>query len=245
MAHVLSNSCPRGYLTRENDLLASDPFLSHIQHSETILKPFARFCMAIMLLFTMMAGIQASNAQEAPDTLIKRVSNEVMTAARTDAAIQAGSRQRIYAVVETKIMPHLDFQRATALAAGIHWRDATPLQRQRLTQEFRTLLLYTYAGAMSQIRDQKLEFKPLQTAPGDTEVEVRSRVFLPRRPDPVNVSYRLSKAPSGWKIYDVNVLGVWLSEAYKGSFSTEIEKGGIDGLINTLAQKNRGLAARP
>lgn len=210
-----------------------------------MLNSFARFFTAVTILFGMIVFANASIAQEAPDAMIKRVSNEVMNAARSDPAIQAGSRQRIYAVVETKIVPHIDFARATSLTAGRYWRDATAEQKRRLTQEFRNLLLYTYAGAMSQIRDQKLEFKPLRAAPGDTEVEVRSRVFLPRRPDPVEVSYRLSKAPAGWKIYDVNVLGVWLSETYKESFATEIEKGGIDGLINTLARKNRDLASRP
>ena len=183
-------------------------------------------------------------AQEAPDALVKRVTAEVMQIARTDREIQAGSRQRIHALVESKIVPHIDFERATSLAAGHHWRAATPEQRRLLTREFRTLLMYTYAGAMSQISDQTLQFKPLRAEPGDTDVEVRSRVVLPRRANPVEVSYRLSKETSGWKIYDVNVLGVWLSETYKASFASEIERGGMDGLIATLTRKNLDLAAR-
>ena len=182
-------------------------------------------------------------AQEAPDAMIKRVSKEVIEIAKSDAEIQGRNFQRIIALVEEKILPHLDMERATALAAGHHWRNATQEQRQQLTAQFRDLLMYTYAGAMSQIKDQTLEFKPLHADPGDTEVVVRSQVRLPRRPEPVQVNYRLWKSPGGWKIYDVNVLGAWLSQTYRSSFSSEINKGGIDGLINTLAERNKKLAA--
>jgi phospholipid transport system substrate-binding protein len=186
----------------------------------------------------------APNVPEAPDALIRRVSSEVMDIARTDKAIQSGDRRRIYEVVESKVLPHLDFQRGTALTMGRYWRQATPEQRQRVSEEFRNLLLYTYAGAMSQIRDQTLEFKPARIDPADTDVEVHSEVRLPRRPEPVQVSYRLHKSPAGWKIYDVNVMGAWLSETYKATFSSEISKGGVDGLIRTLEEKNRQLASR-
>lgn len=183
-------------------------------------------------------------AQEPPDVLVKRITQEVMQTAKTDQGIKAGNRQRILEVIETKILPHLDFQRATAITVGRHWREATPQQQQQLIDEFRALMIHTYAGAMSQVGDQKLEFKPLRTDPADTEVEMHFQVRLPRGGEPVQVSYRLHKSPQGWKVYDVNVLGAWLSETYKNSFSEEIGKGGIDGLIRALSEKNRKLAAQ-
>lgn len=181
-------------------------------------------------------------AEEAPDVLVKRITREVIAIARSDKEIKGGNRSRIEALVETKIMPHVDFQRTTALTVGRYWRETSAQQRQRLTDEFRALLMHTYAGAMSRIGDQQLEFKPLRADPDDTEVEVRFEVARSRGGDPVQVSYRLYKTPDGWKVYDVNVLGAWLIETYKNTFSAEIQRGGIDGLIRTLADKNRELA---
>ena len=195
-----------------------------------------------VLLFAALCGL--AGAQEAPDALIRRVSQEVMDIARNDPAVQAGDRKRIYALVEARILPHLDFQRGTALTMGRNWRQATPEQRQKLAEEFRNLLLHTYAGAMSQIRDQTMTFRPLRMDPADTDVEVRSEVRMPRRPEPLEVSYRLHKSPTGWKIYDVNVMGAWLSETYRTTFASEVDRGGIDGLIRTLEEKNRQLATR-
>lgn len=182
-------------------------------------------------------------AQEAPDALVKRISQDVLDSAKADKEIQSGNQKRILELVEAKILPYVDFQRMTALAAGRFWRQATPEQQKQLTDEFRSLLIYTYSGAIAQIRDQKLEFKPFRAEPGDTEVEVRSQVLQPRGGDPIQLNYRLEKTPVGWKIYDLNVLGAWLVETYKGNFATEISKGGIDGLIKTLAEKNKRLAA--
>jgi phospholipid transport system substrate-binding protein len=198
----------------------------------------------LLILFLLACACGLAAAQEAPDALIRRVSQEVMDLARNDPAIQAGDRRRIQAVVEAKILPHLDFQRGTALTMGRNWREATPEQRAKLSAEFRNLLLYTYAGAMSQIKDQTMTFRPLRMDPSDTDVEVRSEVRLPRRPEPVEVSYRLRKTAGGWKIYDVNVMGAWLSETYRTTFASEVNRGGIDGLIRTLEEKNRQLASR-
>ena len=198
----------------------------------------------LILFLFLVCACGLSLAQEAPDALIRRVSQEVMDIARNDPAIQAGDRRRIHAVVEEKILPHLDFQRGTALTMGRNWREATPEQRQKLSAEFRNLLLHTYAGAMSQIKDQTMTFRPLRMDPSETDVEVRSEVRMPRRPEPVEVSYRLRKSPGGWKIYDVNVMGAWLSETYRSTFTSEINRGGIDGLIRTLEDKNRQLASR-
>ncbi len=186
----------------------------------------------------------ASAQQEAPDALIKRVSTEILELAKTDKQIQAGNQQRIMEVVQAKVIPHVNFQRMTAMAAGRFWREATPEQQAALTTEFRALLIYTYSGAISQVRNQVLEFKPLRADAGDDEVEVRSVVIQPRG-EPIQLNYRLEKTPAGWKIYDVNILGVWLVETYKGTFAAEINKGGIDGLIRALAERNKRLAVAP
>lgn len=181
-------------------------------------------------------------AQEAPDVLIKRISEDVMATAKSDKEIQSGNPRRIQQVVDEKILPYVDFQRMTALAAGRYWREATPDQQKQLTHEFRSLLMYTYSGAISQIRDQKLEYRPLRADPADTEVIVNTQV-IQQRGEPIQLSYRLAKSAAGWKIYDVNVLGAWLVETYKGSFAAEISKSGLDGLIKTLSEKNKKLAA--
>jgi len=191
-----------------------------------------------------LAPSAGATPQEAPDVLVKRITNDVMETARNDKEIQSGNRQRIVQLVESKILPHVDVERAVSIASGRHWRDATPQQRQQLTHEFQTLLIRTYAGGLSLVGDQKLEFKPLRADPEDTEVELRFVVKELRGREPIEVSYRLYKAPDGWKVYDVNVLGVWLVETYRSSFAAEISRGGIDGLIRTLAQKNRALERR-
>ncbi|HJV53683.1 MAG TPA: ABC transporter substrate-binding protein [Noviherbaspirillum sp.] len=201
-----------------------------------------RKLLAVATLALGLVGVQAAHAQEAPDALIKRISQEVLEAAKNDKDIQSGNQKRILELVEAKVLPHVDFQRMTALAAGRFWRQATPEQQKQLTNEFRALLVYTYSGAIAQIRDQKLEFKPFRADPSDTEVEVRSQVLQPRGGDPIQLNYRLEKTPAGWKIFDMNVLGAWLVETYKGNFASEISKGGIDGLIKTLAEKNKRLA---
>jgi phospholipid transport system substrate-binding protein len=184
-------------------------------------------------------------AEEAPDVMVKRVSQEIINLATSDKEIQAGNRKRILEVVNEKILPHADFRRATALAVGRHWRTATPEQKERLIKEFRDLLMYTYAGAMSQIKKgYPLEFLPMRAEPGAKDVEVRFQVRRRERSaEPISVSYRMTRSPDGWKIYDVNVLGVWMSEAYRNTFSSEINRGGIDGLIQALEEKNKKLAA--
>jgi len=186
----------------------------------------------------------APSANEAPDALVKRISQEVLETAKNDKDIQAGNQKKVMDLVETKILPYVDFQRMTSLAAGRYWREATPEQQKQLAAEFRTLLIFTYSGALSQVKDQTIEFKPLRASPGDSEVEVRSQVNQ-QRGEPVQLNYRVAKSDTGWKIYDINVLGAWLVEAYKGTFSSEISKGGIDGLIKTLSEKNKKLASKP
>ncbi|WP_426166629.1 MlaC/ttg2D family ABC transporter substrate-binding protein [Pseudoduganella sp. R-32] len=183
-------------------------------------------------------------ANEAPDALVKRISSEVLETAKSDKDIQAGNQKKVMDLVETKILPYVDFQRMTSLAAGRYWREATPEQQKQLAAEFRTLLIFTYSGALSQVKDQTVDFKPMRSSPGDTEVEVRSQVNQARG-EPIQLNYRVAKTDAGWKIYDINVLGAWLVEAYKGTFASEISKGGIDGLIKTLSEKNKKLASKP
>lgn len=195
-----------------------------------------------ILTLGMLGFTGAAVAQEAPDVFIKRISQEVLETAKGDKDIQSGNQQKILDVVQSKILPNVDFQRMTALAAGRYWREATPEQQKRLTEEFRDLLVYTYAGAIAQIRDQQLEFKPMRNDPSDTDVEVRSQV-VQQRGEPIQLNYRLTKSGNSWKIYDLNVLGAWLVETYKGNFASEISKGGIDGLIKTLAERNKKLSA--
>lgn len=184
----------------------------------------------------------AAQAQEAADAFVKRISQEVLETAKTDKDIQSGNQQKILEVVQAKILPNVDFQRMTSLAAGRYWREATPAQQKRLTEEFRDLLVFTYAGAIAQINDQQLTFQPMRNEPADTDVEVRSQV-VQQRGEPIQLNYRLSKSGDSWKIYDLNVLGAWLVETYKGNFASEISKGGIDGLIKTLSDRNKRLAA--
>jgi phospholipid transport system substrate-binding protein len=183
-----------------------------------------------------------AHAQTAPDAWIKQISGEVIEAVKADKAIQAGDTKRILALVDAKILPGVDFQRMTSSSVGRYWRQATPEQQKRLQEEFKTLLVRTYAGALTQVRDQTVELKPLRAKPEDTEVLVRSEIK--GKGEPIQLDYRLEKSGDGWKIYDVNVLGVWLVETYRASFAQEISASGIDGLIAKLADKNKAAAAK-
>ena len=182
-------------------------------------------------------------ADEAPDAMIKRLSDEVLSAIRSDPALHGGDLAKVMALVDGKVMPNVNFQRMTASAVGPAWRQATPLQRQRLQDEFKLLLVRTYAGALTQVKDEAVSMKPLRAAPNDTEVVVRSEIR--GRGDPIQLDYRLEKTPgegAGWKIYNLNVLGVWLVETYRSQFSQEINARGVDGLIASLAERNRANA---
>ena len=183
----------------------------------------------------------AAQAQEAPEALILRISTDVIDAAKADKAIQAGDVQRIVGLVDAKVMPSVNFKRMTASAVGRFWRQATPEQQQRLQDEFKALLVRSYAGALRQVKDQTVQLKPMRAKPEDDEVVVRTEIR--GKGDPIQLDYRLEKTPAGWKIYDVNVLGVWLVENYRGSFAAEIGSGGIDGLIAKLTDMNSKAAS--
>lgn len=179
----------------------------------------------------------------APDQLIRQLSVETLDAVKGDKSIQSGNVQNVIALVDSKVMPHVNFQRMTSSAVGRFWRQATPEQRQRLQDEFKTLLVRTYAGALTQVKEQTIAMKPLRAAPEDTEVVVRTEVR--GKGEPIQLDYRLEKTPQGWKIYDVNVLGIWLADQYRNSFAQEINAKGIDGLIKALAERNQKAASAP
>ena len=191
--------------------------------------PFAVLALALLPAL-------AVHAEEAPDALVMRISGEVIEAAKADKSIQDGDVQKIIVLVDAKVMPSLDFKRMTASAVGRYWRQATPEQQQRLQEEFKTLLVRSYAGALKQVKEQSVQLKPMRNKPEDDEVVVRTEVR--GKGDPIQLDYRLAKTPAGWKIYDVNVLGVWLVENYRSSFAQEIGAGGIDGLIAKLTDMN-------
>jgi len=176
-------------------------------------------------------------ADEAPDALIKRVSAEVLDNIKTDKAVKAGDLTKVLAIVDSKIMPNVNFTRMTASAVGRNWRQATPEQQKKLQDEFKTLLIRTYSGALAQVSDQSISVKPLRAEAADTEVVVRTEVL--GRGDPVQLDYRMEKTATGWKIYDLNVLGVWLVETYRTQFAQEISAKGVDGLIASLVQRNQ------
>ncbi len=183
-------------------------------------------------------------AAEAPDALVKRISADVIETVKADKDIQAGNRNKIMDLVNSKILPHVDTEKMTQQAAGRFWRQATPEQQKQLTKEFTTLLVYTYSGALSTIKNETVEFKPFRAEAGASDVEVRSQVNVARG-EPITLNYRLANGPQGWKIYDINVLGAWLVETYKSTFASQINKGGIDGLIKSLADRNQQLASKP
>jgi phospholipid transport system substrate-binding protein len=165
--------------------------------------------------------------------------------ARFDAAdktIQSGDAQKVLALVDAKIMPHVDSQRMTSTTIGRFWRDASPEQQQRLQEQFKLLVVRTYAGALAQVKDQTVRLKPLRAAAGESEVVVKTEVR--GSGDPIELDYRLEKTADGWKIYDVNVLGVWLAENYRNTFAQEIGAGGIDGLIAKLTEKNKSASRK-
>ena len=183
----------------------------------------------------------AVHAQEAPDALIQRLSTEVLDNIKADKDVQNGDVRKIVAFVDSKIVPNVNFARMTASAVGKSWRQASPEQQKRLQEEFKNLLVRTYSGALTQVKDQTVSVKPLRSSPADTEVLVRSEVM--GRGDPIQLDYRMEKTPTGWKIYDLNVLGIWLVETYRTQFAQEISAKGIDGLISTLVQRNKSNVA--
>jgi phospholipid transport system substrate-binding protein len=195
------------------------------------------------LLATLVPTARASD--EAPDALVRRLSEQTLNTIKADPALRNGDIQRVIALVDARIMPNVNFQRMTAQAVGPAWRQATPEQRKRLQEEFKTLLVRTYAGALWQVSDETIVVRPLRAAPDDKEVLVRTEIR--GRGEPIQLDYRLEKTPgegAGWKIYNLNVLGVWLVETYRSQFGPEINAKGLDGLIATLTERNKNNARK-
>ena len=201
-----------------------------------------RRMLAGLLAICCLAAAPARAAEvTAPDALAKSVTDDVLAVLRTDKDIQSGNTKKVVDLVEKKVLPHFDFVRMTQLALGRNWREAGPEQQKLLVNEFRGLLVQTYAATFTAYKDQVIEYRPLRSQPGDTEVVVKSQIQQPGG-RPITVDYRMHRLDSGWKVYDVVVGELSLVQNYRGSFETEVRKGGIDGLIKTLADKNRQLS---
>lgn len=186
------------------------------------------------------SGVQAQNP-DTPDGLVKLVVEDVMNTIKNDKAIQSGDLRKINALVDQKILPHSNFQKTTQLSMGRNWAKASPQQQAQITQEFKTLLVRIYGGALAQVKDQKIQYKPFRAAADDTDVIVKTAVI--GKGEPIQLDYRLEKTANGWKVYDINILGAWLVESYRNQFNDQISKGGIDGLIQFLQQRNNALSS--
>lgn len=195
------------------------------------------FTIFLLIFFNITA---ATSIEERPDILVKRISQEVLEAIKLEKNIQATNINNIISLIQKKILPYVDINRMTALAVGYYWREATLEQKKQLSTQFRQLLVYTYAGAISQINDYKIKYRPLNINLNDTDVEVNSQIIQSPGKS-IQLNYRLEKQIDGWKMYDINIMGIWLVEAYKDIFKNEIIKSNIDGLIKTLTNKNKQL----
>ena len=193
-----------------------------------------------VLVLGLLAAPAAQADTPAPVQVIQKLSESVMTAVNNDPAIKSGDPQKVMELVETTVLPFVDFRHMTASAVGRYWRQATPEQQKDLQQQFKLLLIYTYSGAVSQIRNQKIDYLPFRAAPDATNVVVRTRVM--NNGEPIQLDYRLVKVGNDWKITDVNVMGIWLVDNYRGVFAQEIGQKGINGLIQTLETRNKQLA---
>lgn len=197
----------------------------------------------LMAVFCWAAVPAGAQNMTPPDALARTVTDEVLAVLRADKDIQAGSRKKVIDLVEKKVLPHFNFVRMTQLAAGRYWRQASPEQQKSLVEEFRTLLVQTYAATFTAYRDQQVEYRPLRMQSDDTEVVVKSLINQPGG-KPVTIDYKMEKSNAGWKVYDVVVADLSLVQSYRGTFSTEVQKGGIEGLVKALAEKNKELVAR-
>ena len=195
-----------------------------------------------MSFFVGQAYAQSAPDSNTPDGLIKIIVADVITSIKSDPEIQKGNIPRVVDLVEKKIVPHTDMRRTTQLAMGKNWSKASPEQQNQLIMEFKNLLIRTYSGALSQLRDQTVQYKPLRAAPGDTAVIVRTVVV--GKADPIPLDYRLEKTNDGWKVYDINIMGAWLIEAYRNQFANQISQNGVDGLIRFLQERNAMLAGK-
>jgi phospholipid transport system substrate-binding protein len=207
-----------------------------------LLSLFAAFVSFSGAGFAQQATVGDVDTSGDPNAMIQNVTTKVLDRLRTDSSIRSGDLNHITQAVNEQILPYTDFRRTTQLTMGRAWRTATPEQQDKLVAQFKMLLIRTYAGALAQFRDQHVEFKPFRANPTDTDVVVRSSIVGSGQP--VELDYRLYKTPQGWRVYDLNVAGAWLIQAYQTQFSEKIsQSGGVQGLIDFLTQRNEQLAA--
>ena len=202
----------------------------------------ARILMMVALLALVAPAVQA-NTDIAPDELARSVTDEVLSIVRANKELQAGNPQKVAQLVEAKVLPHFNFTRMTQRAVGRNWRQASPEQQKTLIEEFKTLLVRTYATAFAQYRNQTVDYRPLRMGPGDTDVVVKSLIKQPAG-QPIAIDYGMERVSGAWKVYDVKIEGISLVDNYRNTFSGEVQRGGIDGLIRTLSNKNKTLAAQ-
>ena len=176
-------------------------------------------------------------AQESPEALVKRVSDEVLAIVKSDKDLAAGNQGKVVALAEQKVLPHFDFERMTRLAVGKNWAQANEAQKQALVKEFRTLLVRTYSSSLSQYRNQQIEVKPGKTGADDKETVVRTQIVQQGGP-PIPIDYSMEKKDAGWMVYDVVIDGASLVTTYRGTFNDQVQRGGIDGLVKTLQERN-------
>ena len=219
--------------------------MNHLLNSSLNRRLLVKLCGSFLGLSLLAATAPALASDMAADAFVKQLSDEVVNTIKSDKSFQASNMVKLTALVDSKVMPHVNFRRITASAVGPGWLKATPEQQKQLQDEFKSLLLRTYAGALSQITDQTIAVKPLRASPEDTEIVVRTEVR--GKGEPIQLDYRLEKTPgvgSGWKIYNLNVMGVWLMETFRSQFAQEINAKGVDGLIATLKLRNQAMAGK-
>ncbi|MCW5619471.1 MAG: ABC transporter substrate-binding protein [Nitrosomonas sp.] len=198
----------------------------------------------VALLIAQLLVLPAWAIEMAPDRLVDKTVREVLDIIKQDEALRNGDKEKMLDLIEIKVLPHFNFNRMTRLAMGKHWSDATTAQQQTIVNEFRTLLIRTYSNALTTYRDETVKVNPVANLGDKSDTTVRTIVFQKQGREPVPIDYSMEKSPDGWKVYDVTVAGVSLVTNYRGSFSSQIRRGGVDGLIKTLADKNRSLEGK-
>jgi phospholipid transport system substrate-binding protein len=194
----------------------------------------------LAIALTLGASLSLAQAETAPDAFVMKLSTEVIEAVKADKAIQAGDVSRIRALVDTKVLPNVNLQRMVIKSVGQPWRSATPEQQKRLTEEFKTYLINTYAGALTQVRDQSVKLRPVRAGNNANEALIGTDVVS--KGEPIQLDYRLEKAGDSWKIYDFNVLGLWATDSFRSQFARDLSSGGVDALIARLAEKNKSIS---
>ena len=203
-----------------------------------------RFLGAVLLILSGFLIFPAWAANLAPDKLVDQTVHEVIDIIRKDEALRNGNKEKMLDLIETKILPHFNFTRMTQLAMGQHWSKASPEQQAKLVGEFRTLLVRTYSNALTSYQDETIKVNPISSLGDRTETSVRTMVIQGKGKEPIPIDYAMEKKPDGWKVYDVTVAGVSLVINYRGSFNSQVRKGGVDGLIKALVDKNKSLEGK-